>query len=232
MRSLLPIMRPQYGKSSTPKIAARLMRYGKSKFTMLYPMSKSGSVLRKNFPHDRNSSRSSEKHSTSDPTMGAHVSRVQMARITGLSSPWHVTMVAIWITGSCSASGKCPLRPAHSMSTDKMRNGASLLYWPSGACDTTASYLTSHSYWHMDCFFSRCAYPPAGSSTQFPPTTPRSTMNRSVYSTLLSNVWKHSAVWCRPGTCRPCFSRMPRAVATWFGSVHVILTKVLVFPSW
>ena len=75
--------------------SARLIKYGKSKFTMLYPMSKSGSVDRKNLPHDLKSSRSSLNDSTSAPTMGAHVSRVQMALMIGLSSPWHVTIVAI-----------------------------------------------------------------------------------------------------------------------------------------
>ena len=76
------------------------MRYGKSKLTMLYPMSRSGSVDRRNLPHDRSSSRSSLKDSTSAPTIGAHVSSVHIALMMGLSSPWHVTIVAIWITGS------------------------------------------------------------------------------------------------------------------------------------
>ena len=97
----------------------------------------------------------------------------------------------------------------------------------------TWSNLTSHSYWHMLCFCdSRIVYPPAGSSTQLPPTTPRSTMNRRVYSTFDSNVWNVSEVWCRPGTVTPCFSMIPRAVATMLGKVVVTLTKVLVFPSW
>jgi hypothetical protein len=42
----------------------------------------------------------------------------------GLASPSTVTMLAIWMTGSNEASGKWPLRPAHSISIERMRSGA------------------------------------------------------------------------------------------------------------
>ena len=35
MRTLVPIKRPQYGKSATPSFSARSNKYGKSKLTML-----------------------------------------------------------------------------------------------------------------------------------------------------------------------------------------------------
>ena len=57
-------------------------------------------------------------------------------------------------------------------------------------------------------------------------------MNRKVYSTFDSNVWNVMAEAYRPGTMTPCFSMIPRAVATMLGKVTVTLTKVLVFPSW
>ena len=43
---------------------------------------------------------------------------------------WTVIMFAIWMTGSCSGSGKCPFRPAHSMSNERIRNGASFDQFP------------------------------------------------------------------------------------------------------
>jgi len=37
-----------------------------------------------------------------------------------------------WMTGSCCGSGKCPLRPQHSMSIDRMRRGAMRDHSPVG----------------------------------------------------------------------------------------------------
>ena len=45
---------------------------------------------------------------TSEPTMGAQVPSVITLRTSGLALPCSVTMLAIWITGSFSASGKQP----------------------------------------------------------------------------------------------------------------------------
>lgn len=54
-------------------------------------------------------------------------------------------MFAIWITGSTDASGKMPLRPAHSISKLRIRRGAILDQLPSGACEKNASYLDNIS---------------------------------------------------------------------------------------
>ena len=54
------------------------------------------------------SSSSLVKDITSEPTMGAQVPSVITLRTSGLSLPCSVTMLAIWITGSFSASGKQP----------------------------------------------------------------------------------------------------------------------------
>lgn len=56
-------------------------------------------------------------------------------------SPFCVTMLAIWITGSISASGKMPFLPAHSISKLRMRRGAIFCQEPSGECEIKASYL-------------------------------------------------------------------------------------------
>ena len=60
-----------------------------------------------------NSPVSSSNDMTSAPTMGAHFLRVMMLRTMGLLSPCTVTMLAIWITGSFSASGKQPCTASH-----------------------------------------------------------------------------------------------------------------------
>ena len=48
------------------------------------------------------------KDMTSAPTMGAQDWSVSTLRTVAVSLPCSVTMLAIWITGSFSASGKCP----------------------------------------------------------------------------------------------------------------------------
>ena len=45
---------------------------------------------------------------TSAPTIGEQELRVITLRTVGAASPWTVTMFAIWMTGSCSGSGKWP----------------------------------------------------------------------------------------------------------------------------
>ena len=45
---------------------------------------------------------------TSAPTIGEQELRVMTLRTVGTASPWTVTMFAIWMTGSCSGSGKWP----------------------------------------------------------------------------------------------------------------------------
>eukprot|EP00955_Chlamydomonas_euryale_P026390 278602-Chlamydomonas_euryale.AAC.1 len=59
-------------------------------------------------------------------------------------------MLAIWMTGSIFASGKWPLRPAHSMSNDSTRSGASLDHSPSGRWLTTSLHRTCASTWQYD----------------------------------------------------------------------------------
>jgi len=58
------------------------------------------------------SSSSVLKDMTSEPTMGAQEPSVITLRTSGRSLPCSVTMLAIWITGSFSASGKQPCRRA------------------------------------------------------------------------------------------------------------------------
>ena len=48
------------------------------------------------------------KERTCEPTTGAQVLSVKTLRKNGSLSPWRITMLAIWITGSLSASGKMP----------------------------------------------------------------------------------------------------------------------------
>ncbi|KAH3665690.1 hypothetical protein OGAPHI_003878 [Ogataea philodendri] len=111
------------------------MRYGKSKLAMLYPIITSGSTLTINSFHLSNISVSDSYENVSEPTIGAHDFTVNTLRTNGKDSPAVATTLAIWITGSCSASGKIPFLPAHSMSNDKIRNGAMLRYLPSDECE-------------------------------------------------------------------------------------------------
>lgn len=77
-----------------------------------------------------------------------HVLKVKTLRMNGFDSPpgnrqhpvggremrrlpCRVTMLAIWMTGSIFASGKVPLRPAHSISKLRIRNGAIFDHSPS-----------------------------------------------------------------------------------------------------
>jgi hypothetical protein len=84
---------------------------------------------------------SSWNSSTWVPTMCEQVLRVKTLRMKGCSSPCRVTMLAIWMTGSISASGKIPLRPAHSRSKLRMRRGAILPQSPSAGWERMASTL-------------------------------------------------------------------------------------------
>ena len=67
-------------------------------------------------------------------TIGLTVSIQKTFRMNGLGSPYLVTTLAIWMTGSTFASGKIPLRPAHSISKERMRRGAILDHSPSDKC--------------------------------------------------------------------------------------------------
>ncbi len=89
---------------------------------------------------------------TSEPTMCAHELSVKMFLTNGVLSPCRVTMLAIWMTGSCCASGKTPLRPAHSMSKLSTRSGAIFAQSPSGACEVILSCVVSTSIWTSDAF--------------------------------------------------------------------------------
>lgn len=113
------------------------------------------------------------------------------------------------------------LRPAHSMSTDRMRNLESALLGPSAGWLTRRLNMTSTSSWQVDCGTGVCRHAPAGSSTQLPPVTLQSTMKRSMNSTLLSNVGTTTGVGHTPGMARP-FSSTPRADVTMVGSAIVI----------
>lgn len=125
-------------------------------------MTMSGSTSCTNARHAINILSSLSKASTCDPTMCEHVLRVKTFRMNGLLSPrsWEtwstdghlqgrmrfnspclVTMFAIWITGSTSASGKIPLRPAHSISKLRILSGASVDHSPSGAWEINAFQL-------------------------------------------------------------------------------------------
>jgi len=103
-------------------------------------------------------------------------------------------MLAIWMTGSLSASGKMPLRPAHSMSNERMRSGATPDQSPTASCEMRAVWLQggsrvssgrrrgaserggrgthSHSisYWQLEILSRLCCHPPALISSQFMPT--------------------------------------------------------------
>lgn len=70
--------------------------------------------------------------------MGAQWLSVRMQRSLEAPLPLTVTMFAIWMTGSLSASGKTPGRPAHSMSSESTEKGASLSHSPSAACACSA----------------------------------------------------------------------------------------------
>jgi hypothetical protein len=93
------------------------------------------------------------------------------------------------MTGSISASGKIPFLPAHSISNDKMRSGATFDQSPTASCETSAEWLEgskvsgkkwergdgrtyshSTSYWQFDVLLSLCDQVPAFSSSQFIPT--------------------------------------------------------------
>lgn len=106
---------------------------------------------------------------TSTPTIGEHDFKVITFRMKGWLSPCRVTRLATyrrfkkchskwvfscskkskdekiknwtWMTGSCLGSGKWPLRPAHSISKLKMRNGAIFEYSPSGGWLISPVYL-------------------------------------------------------------------------------------------
>ena len=106
---------------------------------MLYPVSRSGSASRKKRRKAISSSGSVAQGTTCAPTMGAQLLRVNTTRTNGSSMLRLVLMQqAIWMTGSSSGLGKWPLRPAHSMSNDIRRSGATLIHSPSLSCACTA----------------------------------------------------------------------------------------------
>jgi hypothetical protein len=108
-------------------------------------------------------------------------------------SPCRVTMLAIWMTGSISGSGKIPLRPAHSISNERIRSGAIPDQSPSAGCEIRSSCLpSSHSgqaslrrnehladkdgthwqsisYWQFETLFLVISHRPGFSSSQFMP---------------------------------------------------------------
>ena len=118
--------------------------------------------------------------------MGAHSLRQKIFLSTAFVSPWSTMLLAIWMTWSCSASGKMPGRPAHSMSKLRMRIGAMPHHSSSfGECETTSLNQTStsscewvHGFCALPCesFHGRGRHAPAGSVSQFMPTMLRSTM--------------------------------------------------------
>ena len=77
--------------------------------------------------------------------------RVKTFLIKGSLSPWRTTMLAIWMTGSRSASGKIPFRPAHSMSKLSILRGAIFCHSPSAGWLTKSSKEISTSIWHFVC---------------------------------------------------------------------------------
>mmetsp|Transcript_22779 Transcript_22779/g.77027 ORF Transcript_22779/g.77027 Transcript_22779/m.77027 type:complete len:288 (-) Transcript_22779:652-1515(-) len=210
MRAAAPRMRPSSGtaamrESARCKTLARFKTYGMSKFCVLYPVMMSGSTALTKEAHFSSMSFSVAEVTTSAPLMGRQPLSVKMASTTLLARPCSCTTHEIWITGSCSASGKWPLRPAHSMSNAKMRIGASLDHAPSGACATTESKTTSTSRWHRD-FFSvglRSEKEPRGSSSQEQPVIPISIIKRSTNGTFDSYVRSCSRPWPGIGTPSP-----------------------------
>ena len=147
-----PLSRPRYGKPLILSALARSRRYGRSKLMMLYPVIRSGSHWRTNSDHAASMSASFSNETTCAPEIDAHVSSVNTFLKTGAFSPCSVTWLAIWITGSFSASGKTPGRPAHSMSNERMRSGAIPSNSPSGLCETTSANQTSSSSWQCEVF--------------------------------------------------------------------------------
>ena len=131
IRTWLFRIRPSCQKSGIFSALARSRRYGRSKLHVLYPMMMSASVTLSRFAQLRSRSVSFSKDMTSAPTMDAQDLRVWMFFTRGFFSPCTVSMLAIWMTGSCSASGKWPLRPWHSMSMLSTRSGASCMNSPS-----------------------------------------------------------------------------------------------------
>lgn len=57
-----------------------------------------------------------------------------------------------WMTGSCCGSGKCPLRPEHSMSNDRMRRGAMRDHSPEATHRHTVQHIQHINV--MSCFCS------------------------------------------------------------------------------
>ena len=91
------------------------------------------------------------------------------------------------MTGSCSASGKCPLRPIHSISNDNIRNGAIFIHSPSGLCEIMELYTISNSICDLPTFSlpRRNLYVAAGHSIQLQPTISLSIMKRNTYGTVV-----------------------------------------------
>mmetsp|Transcript_34757 Transcript_34757/g.82380 ORF Transcript_34757/g.82380 Transcript_34757/m.82380 type:complete len:221 (+) Transcript_34757:2231-2893(+) len=155
MRVRFAAIRPNRENASHLSVLARSTRYGMSKPTMLYPVMMSGSLAMTKSRHACSIAFSSSNECTSAPEIGAQVLRVKMFLTMGFFEPWTETQLAIWMTGSFSGSGKCPLRPAHSISKERVRSGAILPHSPSGACESTMFHHTSTSIWQVDALLTR-----------------------------------------------------------------------------
>jgi hypothetical protein len=81
-----------------------------------------------------------------------------------------MSMIKVLLLSPCRCQ-ELTLRPAHSMSVDRMRKGAIFAHSPSGAWLTMSAQCTCASIWQCDCLLcgapstSRYWYFPAGSST-------------------------------------------------------------------
>lgn len=111
---LQPLLEPFSVKGTATRDGKRWETTGMNPEPLLQPFNTTGNGKRWGLTTGsspaRALSRSSSlsKDMTSAPTMAAQLSRVMTLRTSGLLCPCTVTRLAIWITGSFSASGKCP----------------------------------------------------------------------------------------------------------------------------
>mmetsp|Transcript_1223 Transcript_1223/g.3094 ORF Transcript_1223/g.3094 Transcript_1223/m.3094 type:complete len:206 (-) Transcript_1223:429-1046(-) len=151
----------------------------------------SGSQASKKDLHFMSISTSVSLEMTCAPTIGRHPLRVKTFWTMGDFSPYTVTALAIWMTGSFSASGKYPFRPWHSMSKDNTRSGAILFHSPSGLREIMSRYVTSTSTWQCVLFLDASLnwYVLAGRVIHPAPETSWSIMYRRTKGTLHSKGW-------------------------------------------
>ena len=88
------------------------------------------------------------------PTIYAHYFNVKTFLTIGSTSPWTLTIFAIWIIGSASGVGNFPFAAEHSISNEKIRNGAILESTVIGTAWTSLKSSISNSIWQVETFVS------------------------------------------------------------------------------